>query len=163
MRMAMTLESPIGTLWIVEEDGAIVRIDNRAAFATRDADNGQSCTVLTEAIGQLKEYFAGERKDFTFPIRLDGTPFQKRVWEALRQIPYGETISYAALASAVGSSQAMRAVGNANGKNPVMIAVPCHRVIRKDGACGGYAGGVENKKILLDLEMRFQSYGKKGV
>ena len=101
---------------------------------------------------QLDEYFAGTRRTFDFPCRLHGTPFQQRVWAALREIPYGETRSYKQLAEAIGQPNACRAAGMANHANPILIAVPCHRVICADGSLGGYAGGTEMKKALLRLE-----------
>ncbi len=102
---------------------------------------------------QLEEYFVGKRKIFTCKLDLDqGTGFQQKVWEALQSIPYGQTKSYAWIAEAIGQSKAVRAVGGANGKNPIPIIVPCHRVIRKDGNIGGYTGGLDKKRFLLDLE-----------
>lgn len=101
---------------------------------------------------ELGEYFAGERKEFTVPVVLAGTPFQEQVWRALREIPYGTTISYAELARRVGSAQGVRAVGRANGDNRIAIVVPCHRVIRTGGDLGGYGGGLARKRWLLDLE-----------
>jgi methylated-DNA-[protein]-cysteine S-methyltransferase len=101
---------------------------------------------------QLSEYFARSRRTFTIPIALAGTPFQKRVWSELMTIPYGETRSYRQLAEAIGNPSSMRAVGAANGQNPISIIVPCHRVIGSDGALVGYGGGLERKRFLLDLE-----------
>ena len=103
---------------------------------------------------QLEEYFAGERKTFDVPLDLWGTPFQQEVWKALLQIPYGETRSYQDIAQSVGNPKAVRAVGGANGRNPVPVIVPCHRVIRSDGNLGGYGGGLDIKRDLLDLENR---------
>jgi methylated-DNA-[protein]-cysteine S-methyltransferase len=108
--------------------------------------------VLDEASRQLAAWFAGERTQFNLPLRPRGTPFQLAVWEALREIPYGETRSYAQIAAALGAPQAVRAVGAANGANPVAIVVPCHRVIGASGKLVGYGGGLELKKSLLDLE-----------
>jgi methylated-DNA-[protein]-cysteine S-methyltransferase len=108
--------------------------------------------VVAEAIGQLREYFEGGRMRFDLPLDLRGTRFQRRVWEALLGIPYGETRSYAALAAEIGAPQAARAVGGANGANPVAIIVPCHRVIAAGGGLGGYGFGFERKRFLLDLE-----------
>ena len=107
----------------------------------------------TEALErELGEYFAGERKEFAVPLVLAGTGFQERVWRALREIPYGTTISYADLARRTGSELAVRAVGRANGDNRIAIVVPCHRVVRADGNLGGYSGGLDRKRRLLDLE-----------
>lgn len=101
---------------------------------------------------QLKEYFAGQRKDFDLPLSFGGTPFQRMVWEGLLGIPYGETVSYGQLADRLGRPTASRAVGLANGKNPISIIVPCHRVIGSTGDLTGYGGGVERKRQLLDFE-----------
>ena len=107
----------------------------------------------TEALErELAEYFAGTRKKFSVPLVLAGTAFQERVWRALRDIPYGTTVSYAELARRVGSAQGVRAVGRANGDNRIAIVVPCHRVVRTGGDLGGYGGGLERKRRLLDLE-----------
>jgi methylated-DNA-[protein]-cysteine S-methyltransferase len=118
------------------------------AGPARDDDH----PVLQETIRQLTEYFLGERREFSVPLDLHGTPFQLRVWNALLAIPYGETRSYADLARAVGSPKGVRAVGRANGVNPVAIIVPCHRVIASDGTLCGYGGGLEIKRKLLELE-----------
>jgi methylated-DNA-[protein]-cysteine S-methyltransferase len=108
--------------------------------------------IIRETCRQLDEYFAGKRKEFNLPLSPQGTAFQQRVWKQLQQIPYGKTISYAQLAQAVNNPKACRAVGSANGKNPLSIVIPCHRVIASDGGLGGYASGLEAKKQLLDLE-----------
>lgn len=107
---------------------------------------------LLEAFRQLKEYFEGRRTRFELPLDLRGTPFQRRVWEALRAIPYGETRTYAEIAAQIGAPRAVRAAGAANGTNPVAIIVPCHRVIATGGGLGGYGFGLERKRFLLDLE-----------
>ena len=110
--------------------------------------------ALGEARRQLTEYFAGARRAFDLPLAASGTPFQRRVWEALRRIPYGETISYGELARRIGKPTASRAVGAANGRNPIAIVVPCHRVIGADGTLIGYGGGLPVKEALLALERR---------
>lgn len=110
--------------------------------------------VLLQAEGELAEYFAGERLKFGVPVRLAGTTFQQRVWDHLRSIPYGETCTYGALAAKIGSPLASRAVGAALGKNPVGIIVPCHRVIGSTGKLVGFAGGIDVKRRLLELEQR---------
>ncbi|EEX40369.1 MULTISPECIES: methylated-DNA--[protein]-cysteine S-methyltransferase [Vibrio] len=112
----------------------------------------ENCPILVMAINQLAEYFAGQRHTFDLPLAATGTAFQCSVWQALRTIPYGETWSYLQLAEAIGNPKAVRAVGLANGKNPLSIIVPCHRVIGKNGKLTGYAGGVERKARLLALE-----------
>lgn len=109
--------------------------------------------VAKQVINQLDEYFASERQVFDIPLDLStGTPFQIKVWQALLQIPYGQTISYATLAKNIGKPTAFRACANANGKNPISLIVPCHRVIASDGSLGGYTGGIDIKKTLLALE-----------
>jgi O-6-methylguanine DNA methyltransferase len=108
--------------------------------------------LLNDLRGQLEEYFASRRRDFEMPLGAAGTPFQQRVWAALCEIPYGETWSYLQLAERIGDALATRAVGYANGANPIAIVIPCHRVINADGGDGGYGGGLWRKRILLDLE-----------
>lgn len=118
------------------------------------SDNGK--LVLARALSQLKEYFNGELSSFDLPLAATGTEFQQKVWHALTTIPYGETWSYQDLANAIDNPKAVRAVGLANGKNPISIIVPCHRVIGKNGKLTGYAGGIECKKGLLDAEAKYQ-------
>jgi O-6-methylguanine DNA methyltransferase len=113
---------------------------------------GGSNVLLDELRAQLKEYFAGQRQEFTVPLHTAGSPFQERVWAALCEIPYGVTWSYLDLANRIGDALATRAVGYANGANPIAIVIPCHRVINADGGDGGYGGGLWRKRILLDLE-----------
>jgi methylated-DNA-[protein]-cysteine S-methyltransferase len=108
--------------------------------------------MLRVAADQLAAYFAGERTDFDLPLSPSGTPFQLSVWRALLSIPYGETISYRELARRIGNAKAVRAVGAANGRNPIPIIVPCHRVIGADGSLTGYGGGLPRKRLLLELE-----------
>lgn len=108
--------------------------------------------LLAQLSAQLSEYFRGTRRAFSVPLLYPGTPFQLKVWNALRAIPYGETISYEELARRVGSPAGQRAVGHANGQNPVAIVIPCHRVVNKDGKLGGYGGGLWRKRLLLGLE-----------
>jgi methylated-DNA-[protein]-cysteine S-methyltransferase len=152
------IDSPIGHLTLVSDGTALTGVYMEShRHAKPDAWGsetalGQAPPVLQEAAGQLRAYFAGERTDFDLPLRPLGTPFHVAVWEALRSIPYGQTISYAELARRVGSPGASRAVGLANGRNPISVVVPCHRVIGTDGSLTGYGGGVERKRRLLDLE-----------
>lgn len=110
--------------------------------------------MFVEVRRQLEEYFAGERREFDVPVKLGGTEFQGRVWEELTRIPFGKTISYVELARRVGQPTASRAVGSANGRNPVSIIVPCHRVVGADGKLTGYGGGVERKEWLIGMESR---------
>jgi AraC family transcriptional regulator of adaptative response/methylated-DNA-[protein]-cysteine methyltransferase len=113
--------------------------------------------LLEQLRSELVEYFVGTRRDFTVPLVYPGTPFQVKVWNALRRIPYGETWSYEQLASSVGSPGAQRAVGHANGLNRLAILIPCHRVVNKDGKLGGYGGGLWRKQLLLELERAEQT------
>jgi methylated-DNA-[protein]-cysteine S-methyltransferase len=124
-------------------------------FITGRTDQEDPDPVLTETARQLDDYFHGKRKSFQLPIALKGTPFQIKVWQALQTIPYGTTMSYQALSELIGSPKAMRAVGMANHCNPIAIVIPCHRVIGKNGSLTGYAGGLEIKKKLLELEKGF--------
>ncbi len=143
--------APVGELVITYQDGAVIALKRADATALpEDAPN-----ALTEAVcQQLDEYFAGTRTAFDFPLRLQGTPFQEKVWAALRDIPYGETRSYQQIAQAIGQPKACRAVGMANHRNPIYIVVPCHRVVGANGALTGYGGGLDMKKALLELEAR---------
>ncbi|MDR0864436.1 MAG: methylated-DNA--[protein]-cysteine S-methyltransferase [Candidatus Symbiothrix sp.] len=142
--------SPAGTWEINAHQGAVTKIALCEAGKT-DAESSND-PVIQQAIRQLSEYFAGKRQSFELPLSISGTAFQEKVWDALQQIPYGETISYAQLAQAVGNPKACRAVGSANGKNPIAIVIPCHRVIASDGTLGGYAYGLDIKKDLLGIE-----------
>ena len=129
------------------------------ADAKIDAPN----ELVESVFRQLDEYFAGTRKGFDFPYRLHGTPFQKKVWAALREIPYGETRSYKDIAQAIGHPKAFRAVGTANHANPVFIAIPCHRVIGADGSLTGYGGGLAMKQALLALERSHRESVESGI
>ena len=115
-----------------------------------NAAKGNAITNL--AAKQLAEYFAGTRRDFTVPLSMHGTDFQQQVWQQLTKIPYGTYMTYAQVAAAIGNPQATRAVGNANGRNPVVVIVPCHRVLASGGRLGGYSAGLERKEYLLKLE-----------
>lgn len=137
-----------GLLKVGYADGAVVSLDRAAQ---PDGDH-LPCPLTDAAFAQIGEYLAGGRKSFDFPYTLRGTPFQQRVWRALCDIPYGETRSYKQIAEAVGSPKACRAVGMANHRNPMMIVVPCHRVVGASGKLIGYAGGLEMKSALLALE-----------
>ena len=152
------MKSPVGKLKLVASSNALIAVlwqeerPNRVKLGTMNLDPQHP--ILIEAERQISEYFVGERIDFDLPLQLDGTEFQRKVWRALREIPFGETKSYQDLARAVGSPKASRAVGAANGKNPFSIVVPCHRVVGADGALTGFAGGLETKAALLALEAR---------
>ena len=150
--------SPVGKLKLVASDTGLAAIlwENdredrvRLGAMTEQPDH----PVLAETVRQLGDYFAGNRSHFTVPLDFRGTDFQKSVWGALLTIPFGETRSYAAIAAQIGRPGACRAVGAANGKNPISIIAPCHRVIGTDGSLTGFAGGLEGKKYLLELEQR---------
>lgn len=148
--MHMYMSSPIGTLLLVEEDGALTQLqfDGEPPADCKEETN----PLLLDARRQLEEYFAGKRRTFDLPLRPKGTPFQKACYQALREIPYGQTRSYAEIAQCVGKPKACRAVGNANHNNPIGIIIPCHRVIGKSGALTGYGGGLDKKEFLLRLE-----------
>jgi len=148
--ISLTIDSPLGTLRLFAErdDLVAVALPDRPAPDARPGTGG----VLAAAARQLAEYFAGERRAFDLPLALQGTGFQQRAWRALLVIPYGETRSYGEQARAIGRPAAARAVGAANGKNPIAIIVPCHRVIGASGALVGYGGGRDAKRWLLDHE-----------
>jgi methylated-DNA-[protein]-cysteine S-methyltransferase len=149
-----TLESPIGELLLVG-DGELLRgVHFQGGLRPVRVDESwrRAEEPFARARDQLGEYFAGERVAFDLPAAGEGTPFQRRVWAALAEIRYGETVSYGELARRIGTPSASRAVGMANGRNPLSIVVPCHRVIGSDGALTGYGGGVERKRFLLELE-----------
>ena len=139
-----------GTLFRTEE--IMVLTGAEEVTLSQKGKKTELSPILWQAVTELTEYFAGKRREFTVPVSLMGTDFQMQVWQKLREIPYGETCSYGQLAAAVGNPRAARAVGMANNRNPVMIIVPCHRVIGKNGALVGYGGGLPAKKYLLELE-----------
>jgi methylated-DNA-[protein]-cysteine S-methyltransferase len=150
------IASPVGPLFLAA-DGAglrLIEFDRPRHPARRDSDwqPGDGDAILRETSAQLTDYFAGTRRTFDLPLAPRGTDFQLDVWQALRAIPYGETISYAQLAMRIGKPSAMRAVGAANGRNPLPIVVPCHRVIGADGTLTGFGGGLPTKHFLLTLE-----------
>lgn len=149
MEYTIYRNSPVGLLRLESDGEALCGLH----FQT-DGQVGEdrSCPVLEEAARQLEAYFSGERHRFDLPLKLAGTPFQQKVWAALRQIPYGETRTYGQLAAMAGNPKACRAVGMANNRNPVCIIVPCHRVIGAEGSLVGYAGGLEIKRALLAVE-----------
>jgi methylated-DNA-[protein]-cysteine S-methyltransferase len=145
------MESPVGRLLLVADEDALTGV----RFVEAGASNGlPGGGVLRNAAEQLKAYFAGELRDFDLALGPRGTPFQLSVWRALREIPYGKTISYGELARRIGNPKGSRAVGLANGSNPIAIVVPCHRVIGSNGKLTGYGGGLRNKEILLSIERR---------
>ncbi|WP_305000481.1 methylated-DNA--[protein]-cysteine S-methyltransferase [Sulfuricurvum sp. IAE1] len=143
------IDTPLGSMIAATDGDAIVSLD----FADEAPDFPNSDhPLLLRLEKELGEYFAGKRRTFDLPLAPRGTPFQLAVWERLRTIPYGETISYAQEAERLGNPKAVRAVASANGRNPISILIPCHRVIATGGGLGGYSGGVEKKAFLLALE-----------
>ncbi|MEU1271027.1 methylated-DNA--[protein]-cysteine S-methyltransferase [Streptomyces sp. NPDC005799] len=154
MKQHTVITSPYGPLTLVAENGVLCGLymtDQRHRPA-EETFGDRDDSPFGEAEEQLTAYFDGELKEFTLELRLNGTPFQRTVWDQLRRIPYGETRSYGQLAAALGNPAASRAVGLANGKNPVGIIVPCHRVVGADGSLTGYGGGLPRKQRLLDFE-----------
>jgi methylated-DNA-[protein]-cysteine S-methyltransferase len=155
MRTHTIVDSPVGPLTLVALDGVLTGLYmDYQRHRPADSVFGEQTdpSAFAQVTTQLTEYFAGNLKDFDLPKTLLGTPFQQRVWEALEDIPYGETVSYGELAEQLGNPKASRAVGLANGKNPISIIVPCHRVIGSTGDLTGYGGGIERKRHLLDFE-----------
>ncbi|MEU6369796.1 methylated-DNA--[protein]-cysteine S-methyltransferase [Streptomyces sp. NPDC046931] len=154
MKQHTIIDSPYGPLTLVADEGVLCGLymagqrhrPPEETFGERDA------SPFGEATDQLTAYFTGELREFTLELRLHGTPFQRGVWDGLRRIPYGETRSYGELAADLGNPGASRAVGLANGRNPVGIIVPCHRVIGAGGGLTGYGGGLDRKRRLLDFE-----------
>jgi len=158
------MESPVGRLLLAADETGLRKVlfggepaahwreDAVREDAVRENPARENPAPLAETVRQLRAYFAGELREFDLPLAPQGTPFQLRVWRELRNIPYGQTISYGELARRVGSPKGSRAVGLANGANPISIVVPCHRVIGNNGKLTGYGGGLENKARLLALE-----------
>jgi methylated-DNA-[protein]-cysteine S-methyltransferase len=148
MTYRYSYETVLGSVTFVEEDGALLAISTHRTFEGME----QETPLIKEAYRQLSEYLKGERKGFDLPLLIKGTTFQQQVWKALLEIPYGETRSYKQIAVAIGNPKAVRAVGMANNRNPLLIVVPCHRVIGADGKLVGYGAGIEKKEFLLRLE-----------
>lgn len=164
------MESPFGIICIEDDGEALTALylddqneksgemRRKAESVNKEADDEERKTenedseLLLRAVTELQEYFAGERTSFDLPLHPQGTEFQKLVWNALREIPYGETRSYGEIAQAIGRPKACRAVGGANNKNPVMLFIPCHRVIGSNGGLTGFAGGLDMKRRLLEME-----------
>lgn len=149
-----TIDSPVGEILVIGDGEAVTHL-----YMTGEGGHGRDerpgrndPAALADALEQLEQYFAGERTEFDLPLRPQGTEFQRSVWHALEQIPYGETRSYGQIAAAVGRPKAARAVGMANNRNPISVFIPCHRVVGADGALVGYGGGMSRKVWLLDHE-----------
>ncbi|WP_159774828.1 methylated-DNA--[protein]-cysteine S-methyltransferase [Streptomyces sp. HM190] len=154
MKQHTVTDSPYGPLTLVADDGVLcgLYMTGQRHRPPQETFGPRDDTLLAEAKEQLAAYFAGELRQFTLALRLHGTGFQRGVWEQLARIPFGETRSYGELADALGSPRASRAVGLANGRNPVGIIVPCHRVVGSDGSLTGYGGGLDRKRRLLAFE-----------
>ncbi|KAB1977396.1 MULTISPECIES: methylated-DNA--[protein]-cysteine S-methyltransferase [Streptomyces] len=155
MKRHTVIDSPYDPLTLVADDDGVLcglYVVGQRHRPPQESFGERDDTLFDEATEQLNAYFEGELKEFTVQLRLIGTPFQRSVWDQLRRIPYGETRSYGELAEALGNTGASRAVGLANGKNPIGIIVPCHRVIGAGGSLTGYGGGLDRKRRLLDLE-----------
>ncbi|SDB42033.1 methylated-DNA-[protein]-cysteine S-methyltransferase [Pseudidiomarina indica] len=142
-----SLATPLGPLTITSNQGTHINQISYAAPTT-----SASCALTQRAKHQLQEYFAGQRTQFDLPLAPQGTPFQQQVWQQLLQVPYGQTVSYQAIATAIGRPKACRAVGGANGNNPLPIIIPCHRIIGANGTLTGYTGGIDKKVWLLTHE-----------
>jgi len=147
------LKTPLG---IAEIKGDALGLASISIHNESPEVSNEIPAFLSDVVKQLQEYFAGERKEFQLKLNPQGTPFQKRVWQSLLEIPFGKTISYLELSRKLGDEKAIRAVASANGKNPLWIVVPCHRVIGSDGSLTGYAGGLWRKKWLLEHESGFK-------
>ena len=146
--MQAIINSPVGNLSLVEQDNQLVGVKYTENDLTQIPEN----EIIILAKNQLDEYFAGQRREFTLPVNPVGTEFQQRVWQELSLIPYGTTMSYQEVANRLGDPKCIRAAATANGKNPLAIIIPCHRVIGSSGEMTGYAGGIQRKKDLLTLE-----------
>ena len=151
-------KSPIGTLYIVEENEKIIEIryENKKEEVLE-----KNTKILEKAVQELEEYFKGKRKEFDIPLNPKGTEFMKKVWKELQKIPYGKTISYGKIAEKIGNPKASRAVGMANHNNPIPIIIPCHRVIGKNNKMVGYALGIDKKEYLLNLELKVKETEEK--
>jgi len=151
-----SISSPVGELTLVASDKGLTAIlwenDDPARVRLSPLEEDKNHPVLRETERQINAYFAGKLQSFALPLDFNGTPFQKKVWNALIKIPFGETRSYAQIAKQIGHPSAVRAVGAANGKNPISIVAPCHRVIGSNGKLTGFAGGLKAKALLLELE-----------
>lgn len=151
MEYNTSFSSPLGFLVLKSDGKSITEI----SFSEKDLQEQNTCAVLESCKEQLADYFSGKSISFDLPLTPEGTEFQQKVWNELLRIPYGETLTYMELAVKLGDAKAIRAVGTANGRNPIAIVIPCHRVIGAGNKLTGYAGGIWRKKILLEHEMKF--------
>jgi methylated-DNA-[protein]-cysteine S-methyltransferase len=149
---SFTVESPVTTLAVAVENGVVTSI-----LLGQQGQREPKGRLERQVASELQQYLSGRRREFTFPVGAEGTEFQRRVWRRLQQIPYGRTVTYGELARYIGNPKASRAVGTANGRNPVPIVIPCHRVVATGGKLGGYGGGLELKRRLLELESKHSS------
>ena len=156
MTYTLQLETPVGPVTITATGEAVtqIRFGTEIPEGSAAVPETSATPLLLKAATQLREYFAGTRRDFSLPLAPAGTPFQQSVWQALQTIPYGETRTYGHIAVQIGHNKSFRAVGMANNRNPIVIVVPCHRVLGYDGKLTGYVGGLDIKERLLDLEKR---------
>jgi methylated-DNA-[protein]-cysteine S-methyltransferase len=150
------IKTPVGSLYLYTDDKnvreiAFERDPQHKRYAGHEVVEKKNA-VMQKLISQLEEYFAGKRRDFDLPLHIEGTPFQKKAWKYLASIPYGKIASYSDQAKKMGHTKAVRAVGSANGRNHIPIILPCHRVMRASGELGGYAGGLDMKRLLLKIE-----------
>lgn len=150
MEYQISFNSQLGFLVIKSDGQAITEV----SFSEKDIPEQNGCEVLDVCHRQLEEYFSGKRQSFDLPLSPEGTPFQQKVWSELQKIHYGETITYMDLAVRLGDPKCIRAAGTANGRNPIAVIIPCHRVIGAGNKLTGYAGGIWRKKLLLELEMK---------
>lgn len=148
------MKSSIGPLYLVASEESLLGIhwDRQPHVLIQSS---REHAIIHQAVTELQEYFSGKRKKFQVPLKMQGTDFQVRVWKQLQKIPYGKTVSYSDIARGIKHDRAVRAVGTANGKNPFSVIVPCHRVIAADGSLGGYAGGLDLKVKLLEIERSY--------
>ncbi len=151
--ISFTYDSPIGSILIQWTDEGINRVDFTSEYPTGNILPDSRLTQL--AVTQLTEYFSGQRREFTLPLHIVGTPFRKQVWQILQTIPYGDTRNYQQIAAAIGNPKALRAVGQANHFNPIALIIPCHRVIGKNGSMTGYGGAIWRKEWLLEHEKKY--------
>ncbi|CDM68217.1 methylated-DNA-protein-cysteinemethyltransferase [Clostridium bornimense] len=151
MKSIFSYNTSIGKVNVVEEDGFLTYVSISENFVIEDATIKET-TLIKETIGQINDFLAGRRREFDLPLLPKGTEFQKKVWRELQNIPYGTTCSYKDIAEKIGSPKAARAVGRANNKNPIILIIPCHRVVGSDGRLVGYGAGLELKERLLALE-----------
>jgi methylated-DNA-[protein]-cysteine S-methyltransferase len=155
MRNIFYYATKVGRIRIEEDGTSITKLDFISTDDEEEITEKNETALLREAIKQLEEYFEGKRKSFDLPLNLEGTEFQKKVWNALKEIPYGETRSYGEIAKVIGNEKAARAVGMANNRNPISIIIPCHRVIGASGKLVGYGGGLHIKEKLLEVEKNY--------